>query len=331
MEKWSFNSEIQNQALINELKGNLFEFLIASQIAQKWKIEGKFFSNIPNDYLNRLNSYQNWIFENEPSLASSIIDLVSKSFQKIENYFEEMGQNVFLVGKIDSSKLPARLHECDVLCIDKSDKLIPMSLKLSKHGAFVNTKSGGVKSFVETYFGQFKSSSSLQEELNQVVNNSFMEMGKNLYEMDGLEFNGNFDESWKHSKLPGQLSSEQKEFVHEFYQKINQNLYGVFSRILSEDPDLFKKIILKLAGFSVSDMLQIICFYRAKYEFSTLEILKEQYLVDQIERLQLADLRDDISSFEITMDSLTMQIRVKPMNIFTVPAVKINCSIRYTL
>ena len=51
-------------------------------------------------------------------------------------------------------------------------------------------------------------------------------------------------------------------------------------------------------------------------------------LRQELKTLKINGLKKGLSSFEIGLESLTLQIRVKPMNIFTVPAMKVNCSVK---
>ena len=56
--------------------------------------------------------------------------------------------------------------------------------------------------------------------------------------------------------------------------------------------------------------------------------MTREILQQELETLKINELKRGLSSFEIDFESLTLQIRVKPMNIFTVPAMKVNCSVK---
>ena len=63
-----------------------------------------------------------------------------------------------------------------------------------------------------------------------------------------------------------------------------------------------------------------------KYNFDSVDL----YTSKRFENVdvQFGELKPGISSFEIVFGKTTLQIRVKPMNKFTAPALKVNCSVK---
>ena len=51
-------------------------------------------------------------------------------------------------------------------------------------------------------------------------------------------------------------------------------------------------------------------------------------LQQELKSLKINGLKKGLSSFDVCLESLTLQIRVKPMNVFTVPGMKVNCSVK---
>ena len=52
-------------------------------------------------------------------------------------------------------------------------------------------------------------------------------------------------------------------------------------------------------------------------------------IMSELKSIRLGSVKEAKSSFEIFLEDFILQIRIKPMNKFIVPAHKVNCSVRY--
>jgi hypothetical protein len=275
--------------------------------------------------------YENWLRKNDPTLFKNLPQLASCLAEKLAPQIPDKLDNLLVVGMASKQH---RFYEADLLAI-KKDQVSPISVKLCKSKAFVNTKSGGVKSIILKYFNGFEKAPIWQLELNEVLNLSFQTMGHELYSQIGQEFNGGFDERWELSHLPGGVPEKMKTYIRKFYSQVIQKIYEIFLQMNKESPALLKKCLYPIMGFGNPAIIQATCFHGAqngeKYNLKGIKILTGEELEEELEVFKIEPIKEDLSSFEIKLKTNIIQIRVKPMNIFTTPAVKINCSIKETL
>jgi len=81
MKKFDYSNHIQKEAILNECKGNLFEFLMAQKFAEKSKIESQFLLSLPKNFKNQLSIYEGLIRDSEPKLLSQL-PLLAKQQQR---------------------------------------------------------------------------------------------------------------------------------------------------------------------------------------------------------------------------------------------------------
>ncbi len=321
-----------SESLINELKGNLFEYLLGLTIANRFGIVERYLAQIPNNFRTKLSEYEtilrkldNDLIGTLPLLASSASDALVVAL-KLDNI-----KNVAIVGKLSGKK-----READLIIVSEGGA-IPLSVKLVKFGSFVNTKSGGIMSFISTYFDNIEVASKLQKFLNGEIERVHQELARKLYREAGLNFINGFDESWGesgYSELPGELPANLREIVLGYYGELAQSLHNIFIQLHQCNPNSFVKSLLSLLGFGHKDIIQMILFHSGVQ-------IKERYQVKDIlistaaelENLEICDVKildykPSVSSFEIVVKNRRLQIRVKPMDKFTTKAVKINCSVR---
>lgn len=321
---------VKSEALMNEIKGTLFEFLVASEMAKQFKIEAKYLSSIESPVLETLKRYELYLRENNIELFSSLPETAQKVALKIVNLNLIKAENIYLVGKGINGEY---LNESDFVILGKNKKL-PISLKLIKSNSFINTKSAGVKTFIEKYFFRFKSSIETQRKLSQLLEISFSKMGGDLYNMVDLDFNSRFCHKWTelgYSELPGELSFEMKSHVKCFYNEVINFLYESLVKLQRENKELFFESLLPLLGMGNKELVQVICKLDKnrgnKYKYNGIHIFDYHYFMKMFNSIEFIR-GSSTSSFSIVLDGLILQIRVKPMNKFTTPAVKINCSIK---
>lgn len=316
---------IETEALINELKGNLFEYLLALSLSKIHKIEGNFFKSFQGEIKEKLISYEGFLLKNDPFLFRKLPVIAAEMAIKMNEILPKKVDNILVVGK-DAFRF--NMKEADIIVVS-GEKLIPLSVKLCKANSFVNTKSAGVKSFIKTYFYSFSRHDEWQRDLNVIVDLSFEKMGRTLYEMAGLRYLGSFSTEWNemgYSHLPGKLPLEMKNIVRKFYFEINAKIYDIFYKMKKESPTAFVNCLFPLLGFGDKNIIRATCYHK--------EVSGEKYFpikitldrADKVEMVELGQLKQGLSSFELKFPGRVLQIRVKPMNIFTTPAVKINCS-----
>ena len=340
MKDIDYSNHVQKEAILNECKGNLFEFLVAQSLASRSKLEDHFLLNLPDDFKMRLSSYEELIRIHEPKLLIKLPELsrltVSSIWEKLQFDNIEFTQWK-VIGKIMATNDNELWNETDIVgsfhCKAGLEKHLALSIKLSKDHSYTNTKSAGVKSFLTKYFGNFNELAvDLQSELNNIVNESFLMMGHQLYLMNDLEFKGSFDAEWRniHSELPGELPIEMRSFVHQNYHRVALKLAGILAELKQSNQQLFFESLSALCGFSHPEIIQVSCFHQ-DYElkeitvknyndFFSAEKVKNDYTLKEVKELG--------SSVDIIFGDVILQLRVKPMNKFTTPAYKINCSIK---
>lgn len=332
----SYDTVSKKEAYLNEFKGNLFEFLVGSYLAQKKGVEGPFLRSFSPVLRNQFSYYELQLKKEDPILAQNISLLAQNMAESLMPYVPSKIDNILVVGKspgLESWK------EADLILIEKNN-YTPISLKLSKENSYVNTKSGGVKSFLSKYFSGFNLVDSNQKKLNEAVSKGFWNLGHELHENFGLKFKGNFGEDWKKNVgfyLPSEVPENLRVHLIGFYHQVISSIYKTFIYFEKENPDLFRLSLYSLFGFGLPNMIQAICYHgptglkgkgSERYFLKGISIRHYDQMRSEIEGLSIDPLKEDLSSFEINLPSYSFQIRVKPMNKFTVPSLKVNCSIR---
>jgi hypothetical protein len=328
------DTHAQKEALINEFKGNLFEYLVGQLLARHYKVEGDFTRSFGGDIRSQLTEYDHWLRVNEPDLIKKLPILAKEVVNKLIYSLPESIEKVLVIGKSVATSHTKQWAEADLLLQD-SEIVYPISLKLCKHQAFVNTKSAGVKSFISQYFSSFNDSTVHQNKVNEGVESRFTLMAQELHERVGLEFFGRFDHRWSeagHSELPGQLPKELNSVVVQTYYDCIRDVYDSLSSLIESDEKSFSNCILPLMGVGDKEILQVTCFHKDikgdKYNFADIHIISGKELSENTNEIKILPLKESISSFEIEVSNLRLQIRIKPMNKFTSAAFKVNCSIK---
>lgn len=338
MKKIDHNNQLQIESLLNECKGNLFEFLVAQSLSRRFKQEDLFLLNLPKDFRGRLQFYEETIRQFDSDLLKNLPKLANDVAQKLEDYplFKNKSHFSFtVIGKMVATNDNDLWNETDIVAIEKkpegSEKKHFLSLKLTKDHSYTNTKSAGIKSFIEKYFSTFNEQAAFyQKKLNLEVDESFHMMGHKLYSMIDQEFKGHFDSRWSdhYTELPGELSSEMKEVVHANYYRVGQKMREFLGELHKNDPEKFYQSLHTLCGFGNPDIIQVHCFHQNAH-LKDIQIKgHSDFFASDYREIQLKDLAIGMSSFDIVFKKIVLQIRVKPMNKFTTAAYKINCSIK---
>lgn len=337
MKKIDQNNQLQIESLLNECKGNLFEFLVAQWLSKRLKREDFFLLNLPRDFRGRLQFYEETIRKNDPGLLGNLPVLAESVGNAISNHALFLGKSdlsFMVIGKIVATNDNELWNETDIVAIEGEGaeaKKYFLSLKLTKDHSYTNTKSAGIKSFIEKYFCDFGSlAKKLQNELNQEVDESFQMMGHKLYESADLDFKGSFGTEWSehYTELPGELSAPMKEMVYQNYFRVAIKLHDYLGQLFRESPSKFYKCLHALCGFGNRDIIQVHCYHQ-NARLKAIEIkTHKDFFTGQANEITICALKENIGSFNISFKKFTLQLRVKPMNKFTTAAYKINCSIK---
>lgn len=318
--------DTKKEALFNEVKGSLFEFLVGKCLASQKGEELAFLQTIDKNYLNVLSQQDRMVRQFYPEMILFLNDVSKSMSDGLISYFKEVPSNPRLVGKFVNSSLASELHESDLL-LETSRGEIPLSLKLNKKNAYVNTKSGGVKSFFSEYF-QLRPL--VQNKFNQLVDLEFSRMGYELHEWKGLEFTGDFSGWVKHglTELPGELAPEGRSILKAYYARLAGNMHEILSVAYAENPKSFVSSLPRLMGFSSDKILQAICFHDFKAGSApVIDIHTFGDLKSSLKSVSISAF-DNISSVDILLGDWSLQLRIKPMNKFTTTAIKMNCSVK---
>lgn len=317
----------QKEALINEMKGNLFEYLVGEALAHHYGIEKDFIEGLPLNLRTQLTRYEAWLRKGDPHLLSRLPFLSQKVARALVPRLPKEVRKVRTIGKIAGASHDQTWNEADIL-VDQ----IPISLKLCKDHSYVNTKSGGVRSFLSKYFGHLPGHGEWQRTLEQAVEQNFLRMAFELYEAMGLEFRGGFDEQWAQaglSELPGQLPRDLSTPVFHYYARVVAVIHQAFVSFKREAEEDFIQALCPLLGWGNPRIIQTTCFHRGCYQLGRISIWDFDALNGQLQKgVELKSLRPGQGFFEIRVGTSLLQIRLKPMNKFTVPALKVNCSVK---
>lgn len=317
----------KKEALFNEVKGSLFEYLVAKQLAVLNNSELSFHESLDKNYLNVLSQQDRMVRQFYPEMLQFLNSVSKKSVDTLVPYLKELPSSPKLMGKFINSSLKDEINEADLL-IQTSKGAIPLSLKLNKKNAFVNTKSGGIKSFFSLYFPFL--SSKYQQSFNQRVDMEFERMAIDLHALHDLEYPGSFSLWVKKgfSELPGELSEGERKILKNYYARLAKELHAILSEAQKQDALSFGDSLAPLMGFSSPQILQLVCFHDFKSTDEAEVLIHPFSEISQALSLSSILPFGNISSVEIDVGEWQLQIRIKPMNKFTTTAIKINCSVK---
>lgn len=314
------------EALLNELKGSIFEYLVARELARLSGVEGEFLSELREDYQRLLERQDLMLRECFPTLPPYLFQWARASATMLRSYTPEPITKVQLSGQFSHQK---EQGESD-FSYWQGERERTVSLKLNKKQGLVNTKSAGVKSFLTQYFA---GAETLQERFGQLVEIEHALVRDGLFELHGLPLASDWS-SWRArglSELPGEQSPEAKELLHGYYARLAQELSQSLMILQERDPENFLEGLERLLGFSHPDLVQLVCFHelQSKNPEHCEVLLHDRARVrDELTVLEVRE-HKGTASVELALKSWVLQIRIKPMNKFTTTAIKINCSVKY--
>ncbi|MFA5583898.1 MAG: hypothetical protein WDA09_06755, partial [Bacteriovoracaceae bacterium] len=306
------SGSINKEALFNEVKGSLFEYLVAHKLAQSSHIEIEFIQNIDKNYLTVLGQQDRMVRQFYPEMGNFLNEASRDCHKKIISKYGSEWIDIKLLGKLTNSQLQDDFKETDLLLTNKTGEQTLLSLKLNKKNSFVNTKSAGVRSFLTLYFPFLDPS--FQKEFSKVIDLEFVAMSDALHRLHDLDYNGGFHQ-WVGSglsELPGDLPEADREVLRKYYAKIARKLHEILVDALSSHRELFIKSLFPLMGFSDPRIVQVICFHDFKSKGESLvEIHDFQDVVDS--QIVIREFKET-ASIEVESSLWVLQIRIKPMN-----------------
>lgn len=319
--------QTKKEALFNEVKGSLFEYLVAKEIARLGSEELQFQDTLDRNYLHVLSQQDRMVRQFYPEMLPFLNQVSKNTVARMVEYLGKLPKNPKVMGKFSNSAIHDEIHEADLL-VNHDDVLLPVSLKLNKKHAYVNTKSGGIKSFFVQYFPFLDSS--IQEKFNQLVDLEFSRMAFELHALHDLDYSGNFG-LWVQkgfSELPGELDPDSRNILKSYYARIAQEMHTILTNAQKQNPESFAASLAPLMGFGKSEILQVICFHEFPSALAPeIDIHAYNDLEKYLNKAMIGEFKS-IASVELDIGPWSLHVRVKPMNKFTTTAIKINCSVK---
>jgi hypothetical protein len=341
--------------LINELKGHLFEFFLGHALSQELNCEEQYLFQIHHNphikknltiyerELGRIEKNMPFLIQQLAQSSVKIIQekLLKENIQKISG-IEFCGKWIKNDAHSEVKDLKNIKEEADLVLYTSSssssslqDFFIPLSLKLGKKGSFVNTKNGGVQSFLVKYF-DFFSPEKNQLELNEFLKISNLKMTFQLEKSMGLEL---WDKKTQkeqlevegYSLLPGQLPQDMRTILFDYYHEVARRIYLNLCDYYEKNPAEFTWALLKLCGLTLEGMWQLVCYHH-QHHLHRIRLLTERDISELLnEGIRMEPIKKGLSSFQIFIgkkENLALQIRVKPMNEYLSTSLKVNCSLK---
>lgn len=319
-------------ALFNEYKGNLFEFLIAKEIAKSFDFETTFLGSFHDNDFKILSQQEDFVRNHYadflywlPKAARESADVIIEKLQ-IKDLV-----SLKVIGKKEASNSQNKNYNEADLLIGTSQSVMALSIKFSKGHSFLNTKSAGIKSFFSKYFLE-ESLIELQDIFNRFWELEFEVFARKMHELVDLNYTTAFEtwEKYRSERLPGELTGDLKETLYEFYNVINTSLYNHLLDLFEKDEKKFKVSLMSLLGYSDEKIYQLVFLYKNSKNFETSDILLHSFRDVQL-KLNESNLEFQLnkSNIEIFNNSIRLQIRLKPMNTFINKGFKINCSVKF--
>jgi len=328
-----------DQSLMNDVKGEFFEFLVGRKLAQLFQVEKDFYFSMGVKKLSHLIGQEKYIRECDVSLIEKFTILANKTSEVIEKKIlnlllflneRSMGKRI----KIERVMLLGDEYreEKDLGLILTNEKQYYISLKLCKNQSFVNTKSAGISSFLSTYFFS---------DITLEIENEFKEkcyfahnmLANNLNDQHALESTDQFDHYKKENypTLPGQLKGKFQNYLFKYYGECSMALFHSLDKIRKNRFPCFQRGLGKIMGLGNPQTLQVICFHSGTLDYDLKKILCDYYSDKSsfLRNVKMLSPKVNQTSFGILMSKKQLQIRIKPMREFTESSPKINCSVKW--
>jgi|GEM_PF-5213915 len=352
------DSEISVISFTNEAKGLLFEYLVAFYFSLSQADSKNFLTveSLPQVLKKRLEDYESFLRQYNLELLKKLDNYARQMAEYLREYLEKRGY----LGRKDDfqiclEKEKKSWREADFFIysygpldgtLKKIKQEIPIGLKLTQQGAWVNTKSGGMQSFFTTYFSNFSDSTEIQKKINQesalhhkVMQEKLLEFHRGespTEETTGWEWEKDFyseekikkeiKEETQISQLPGQLPKELKKIVLSYYEFLTFLLSSHLQELYKQSPAKFLENLLPLMGFSRPDLWRVMALVSRSQQELSFNISHGKDILLKENNLLFIPKKH---SLEIQLEeNCLLQIRPKPMRSYLTPSFKINCSLK---
>ncbi|MDH5580666.1 MAG: hypothetical protein OEY33_02055 [Bdellovibrionales bacterium] len=320
------NYNANSHSYVNEYKGNLLEFMFARTLAQNYGLEVDFLKRIDPYLLKTLTKYEKELRTKSPELLRKLPLISEQIFNKIR---KEVPEGINMIEVVGKKAQYSKYNEADVI-LKGPETLTPISLKLCKDNSYVNTKSGGVKSFFTKYFSKFNAIAKHQKDLNLQISLAFEKMAFELHDYYDLPYSGGFSKEFLQksgSELPGQINHDLKKIVHKYYHQCIEQFYHLFVILSEQNDSLFSNSLYPLLGLGNVEIWQVAVLYKKDYLISNIHLRKHR--ADVSVPIKIGPLKPEKSYFSLQIGPDILQIRMKPMNKYTVEGLKVNCSVKF--
>jgi hypothetical protein len=312
----------ETQAFHNEFKGVLLEYTLGCLIAED---QSKIILH-EKDFLNTVKLYQNHLMGSDLNTYKSLPAIAKMMKDEVKKLYRDDLTTVELAGK----KHISCWGEGDLkLNFNAADSVL-LSLKMIKNAAYVNTKSAGSYSFFSKYFLDEKA----QKTFSKEITFSFEVFKKSLLDQYDVGTEGSFSDALQTlaiSDRPGSLSGNQKDLLFDFYESCLNSMTEELKNIITYNSEQFILGLKKLCGFSES-LSKLIFTYKNKdnllVESSTYLERWEDYEIRSVKDIKILERKDSRSFITLSSRKVDIQFRIKPMNSFSTPGVKVNVSVK---
>jgi hypothetical protein len=315
----------ETEALLNEARGNLFEYAVAKEFAVSYGCLTSFIQGLNSRKQILLSQHEALLRTYDIKWLSLLQDYACQlvhDFSK-KKIIKDV-RDIQLLGKQSQNK---KFGEADLLLQTGASFVShPLSLKLLKKSAALNSKSAGIRSFLSDYV-KTERGVVAQEQLNHFVDFSFEEFKNNLFASYGLSPFADWQE-WNqkvHIRLPGELKDEGQKCLYDFYALLSERIHIHLSDIARTHPEVLKQALLEWMGFSHIDLMILIGFYtETSFQTCLLEVKQAQ---EELASFSI-EKPENTSYLIFHLKTWQLILRVKPMNSFQVPSYKINFSLK---
>lgn len=302
--------------------------MVGLEVAKLIDYEHKYTLSLAPNFHQLLRHYQAYIIEHDPELASFLAPEAKRTAEAILEIDKSRDwKRVSVLGKVAANDQGLN-HEGDLI-LESDQSTLPISLKVARKGSFLNTKSAGIRSCLTKYF----SASDEQEQLNQIQEMEFAKLSRSLEELNGLNPTSDFS-SWKQAgldELPGSLKDEARVLLNDYYARLLASFSKSVEQIRETSPDKFIQATKSLSGFAHAEVIQVVMFYDRDQQGNYRSGDIATYTTPHFKQLPQIRFDGGNTSLYIQNDEFRLQLRIKPMNVFTTKAIKINSSMRHFL
>ena len=154
-------------------------------------------------------------------------------------------------------------------------------------------------------------------------------MGEELCQHQGRPYPDGWEQHWRqwgYSELPGELPSELRTLIHNHYKRVMAKLYDILWEFHQRDQHRFKQCLSPLLGFTAA-LTQIQVHHRG-HQLHSISVLNQDSLSQLLDSMEWSPQSSEKGLFHIDFAQHRFQLRLKPMNKFTAPALKVNCSLK---